>query len=111
MENHNTFAKNLEAIRIYKGQSVSEFAQAAGLPKSTFQSVRTNGNTTLDTTIRISDGLGIPLDSLVGDSGLAEKIDIVQQLLRAVEWFRTLSSDDQEKVAAHFRGILEVLGK
>lgn len=111
MENHNTFAKNLEAIRIYKGQSISEFAQTAGLPKSTFQSVRTNGNTTLDTAIRISDGLGIPLDSLVGDSGLAEKIDIIQHLLQSVEWFRALSPDDQEKVSAHFRGILEVLDK
>lgn len=111
MEKHKTFAKNLEAIRIYRGQSVSEFAKAAGLPKSTFQSVRANGHTSLDTAVRISDGLGLSLDSLTSDNGLAEKIDIVQQLLQAVEWFRALSSEDQEKVAAHFRGILEVLGK
>lgn len=109
MEKYEIFAKNLEAIRIYKGQSISEFAGEVGVPKSTLQSIRTKGHTTLDTAIRIADGLGLPLDSLVSDSRLAEKADTVQYLLQTVDWFRALPSSEQEEVAAHFRRILEVL--
>ncbi len=109
MEKHEIFAKNLEAIRIYKGQSLSEFAGEVGVPKSTLQSIRVNGHTTLDTALRIADGLGLPLDSLVSDGQLAEKISTVQYLLQAVEWFRVLPSNRQEEVTAYFYKILEVL--
>lgn len=109
MEKHEIFAMNLEAIRIYKGQSVSEQAGELGVPKSTLQSVRASGHTTLDTAIRIADGLGLPLDSLVSDGQLTQKISTVRCLLQAVEWFRALSSGEQEEIAAHFHRILEVL--
>lgn len=109
MEKHEIFARNLEAIRIYKGQSISELAGEIGVPKSTLQSVRISGNTTLDTAMRIADGLGLSLDSLVSDDLLVQKISTTQYLLQAVEWFQALSDSEQEEVSAHFHGILEVL--
>lgn len=111
MEKHKIFARNLEIIRKINGQSIAELAKDIDIPKSTLQSVRMSGNTTLDTAVRIADGLRLPLDSLTSDQNLAEKVDIVQHLLQSVEWFRDLSADDQDEVLLHFRRILEVLGK
>lgn len=111
MDKQRNLAKNLEAIRLVNGQSLAEFAKEAGIPKSTLQSVRLNGNTTLDTAIRISEALGVPLDSLVGDDHLAEKLDIIEHLLQSIDWLRPLSSSEREDVAFHFRKILEVVCK
>lgn len=111
LEKHEIFAKNLEKIREFNGQSLAEFAAEVGIPKSTLQSVRISGHTTLDTAIRISEGLGIPLDSLTGDAALAEKLDVIRYLLRPIDWFQVLSPDEQEEVILHFRKILEVLQK
>lgn len=111
MDKHEVFAKNLEAIRKINGQSLAEFAEEAGIPKSTLQSVRISGHTTLDTAIRIAEGLRLPLDSLIGDDHLAEKLDIVQYLLQGLDWFMALSPDDQEKVILHIRKIVEVICK
>ena len=111
MDKQKTFARNLEAIRRIHGQSLAEFAKAADIPKSTLQSIRLNGHTTLDTAIRISDALGLPLDSLVGDDQMPEKVDLIQHILKSIDWFQTLSADDQEEVLLHFRKILEKAGK
>ena len=111
MEKHKLFARNLEAIRRINGQSIAEFAKAADVPKSTLQSIRLNGHTTLDTAIRISNALNLPLDSLAGDSYMPEKIDLAQHLLKSVGWFQVLSDEEQEKVLFHFQQILEVVRK
>lgn len=111
MDKHELFAKNLEAIRKINGQSLAEFAGEIGIPKSTLQSVRISGHTTLDTAIRIAEGLGLPLDSLVGDERLAEKLDVVQYLLGGLERFQTLSASEQDEVILHIRKILEVFHK
>ena len=109
LEKHEIFAKNLETIRRYRNQSVGEFSREIGIPKSTLQSVRNSGNTTLDTALRIADGLGLPLDSLTSDSRLAEKADLVWYLLQSVDWLRGLSKQEQEEVVYHFQRILEVI--
>lgn len=111
MKKHEIFARNLETIRKINGQSLAEFAQEIGVPKSTLQSIRLSGHTTLDTATRIADGLNLPLDSLVGDVQLSEKLDIAEYLLRTVDWFRTLSSSEQEETILHFRNILEVASR
>lgn len=109
MEKHEIFAKNLEAIRKYRSQSVGEFSKEIGIPKSTLQSVCNSGHTTLDTAIRISEGLNLPLDSLTGDSHMAEKAQLVRHILQSIDWVRSLSSDEQEEVIHHFQRILEVV--
>lgn len=111
LDKQETFAQNLETIRRINGQSVAEFARAADIPKSTLQSIRLNGHTTLDTAIRISDALGIPLDSLVGDDHMPGKIDLIQHILKSIDWFQKLSAADQEEVLFHFRKILEIAFK
>lgn len=111
MEKHKIFAQNLEAIRRLNSQSIAEFAKAADIPKSTLQSIRLNGHTTLDTAIRISNALNLPLDSLVGDSRMPEKLDLAQYMLKSAVWFQTLSSEAQEEVLFHFQKILEAAGK
>lgn len=111
MEQHEIFAQNLEAIRRINSQSIAEFAKAADIPKSTLQSIRLNGHTTLDTAIRISNALSLPLDSLVGDFQVSEKIDLVQYILKSVGWFQALSGEEQKEVLFHFQKILEVVGK
>ena len=68
-------------------------------------------HTTLDTAIRISDALGLPLDSLVGDDHMTEKVDLMQHILKSIDWFQTLSAADQEEVLFHFRKILELACK
>ncbi len=111
LDKHKIFLRNLEAIRKINGQSLAEFAKEAGIPKSTLQSVRVNGSTTLDTAIRIADALGLPLDSLIGDEQMPRKADLVQHILTSVGWFQGLSSGEQEEVLLHFCRILEVVCK
>lgn len=111
MEKHEIFAMNLTAIQKDHGQSLQMFADQLNMSKSTLQSVCASGNTTLDTAARIADGLGLPLDSLVGDAALPEKIRLVRSLIQSVEWFRILSPSEQEEVLNHFQRILEVMCK
>ena len=103
------FSKNLEAIREYHSQSIAEFAQEVGIAKSTLQSVRISGNSTLDTAIRIADGLNLPLDSLVGDDHLPEKVCLVRCLLRSIDWFQKLSRSEQGEAVLLFQKILEIV--
>ena len=112
MRSPELFTKNLEAIRAFNGQSMAEFAQEVGIAKSTLHSVRiSGGNTTLDTAIRIADGLNLPLDSLIGDDYLPKKVNLVQHLLQSVDWFQYLSSSEQEDAIHHFQKILEMVCK
>lgn len=111
MEERRTFGKNLDEIREINGQTIGEFAKMADIPKSTLQSIRHNGNTTIDTAVRISDALGLSLDSLVRDTHMPQQIDIVQHVLKSVNWFQTVSKPDQEELLRCFRKILEVLCK
>ena len=108
MDKLELFARNLEAIRKVNGQSLAEFAKEIGIPKSTLQSIRLSGNTTLNTAIQISDGLKIPLDSLVNDDRLVEKIDIVWYLLHGLDGLQALSIDKRSKIVLHVQKILEV---
>lgn len=105
------FAKNLNALRKSHGWSVGDMATHAGIPKSTMQTALTSGRTTLDTAMRIADGLGLSLDSLVSDDLLVQKISTTQYLLQAVEWFQALSDSEQEEVAQHVQRILELIKK
>lgn len=85
MEKHEIFAKNLAAIQAYRGQSLDEFALDIGIPKSTLQSVRASGNTTLNTALLIAEGLGMSLDSLVGDAAFPEKTQLARHLIQSLD--------------------------
>lgn len=105
------FAKNLNALRKSHGWSVGDMAAHARIPKSTMQTALTSGRTTLDTAIRIADGLGLSLDSLISDGQLTQKISTTQYLLQAVEWLWALPGGEQEEVVQHVQRILELIKK
>ena len=76
MEPSNNLSKNLKAYQNALGMSQKEFAAHLNVPRSTIQSVMSNnGNTTVDTLIRLSVSLPFSLDDLVfGDiSGEAKE--------------------------------------
>lgn len=111
MDKNKAFAKNLEAIRKQRGMSLSAFANELGIPKSTLQSVLADGQTTLDTALRISQGLNIPLDALTNGALSEEKFFLTHALMMGIDWFRELSPDEQKNVAFHLHGLLEALRK
>ena len=76
MEPNNNLSKNLKAYQHSLGMSQKQFAAHLNVPRSTIQSVMANdGNTTVDTLIRISVSLPFSLDDLLfGDiSGEAKE--------------------------------------
>lgn len=111
MDRHEVFARNLSRIKTINGQSLGEFAQEIGIPKSTLKAALGTGNIMLDTAIRISDGLNIPLDELLSDESLARRLDVLQRVLQYLEWFSVLPSGDREEVLFHLQKILEVMCK
>lgn len=111
MDKHQIFSKNLMALQSFRQQSLGEFSEEIGIPKSTLQSVLAHGNTTLDTAIRISDGLNLPLDTLISDELACTKLDVAQYLLQSLDWFCTLSPEEQNAVTFHIRAVLEVIHK
>lgn len=111
MDKHELFAKNLSAIQKINGRSLGEFAQEIGIPKSTLQSALETGNIMLDTAIRISDGLNVPLDELLSDGQLARRLDVLERVLQYLEWFSVLPAADRQEVSFHLRKILEVMCK
>ena len=111
LDKHDLFAKNLSAIQKINGRSLGEFAQEIGIPKSTLQSALETGNIMLDTAIRISDGLNVPLDELLSDGQLARRLDVLERVLQYLEWFSVLPAADRQEVSFHLRKILEVMCK
>lgn len=111
MDKHEVFARNLGRIKAINGQSLGEFAREIDIPKSTLKSALETGNVMLDTAIRIADGLNVPLDALLSDEPLAQRMDVLERVLQCLEWFCMLSTEDREKVIFHLQKILEVMCK
>ena len=78
MEPNNNLAKNLKSYQHSLGMSQKEFAAHLNVPRSTIQSVMSNnGNTTVDTLIRLSVSLPFSLDDLVlGDLSSEPKEEV-----------------------------------
>ena len=65
MEKSNFLSENLKAYQMAHSKSLLEFSEELGIPKSTIQSIISDGNTTLDTLIRMAKALDASLDELV----------------------------------------------
>ncbi len=111
MDKHQNFANNLNAIRKSKQLSLSEFSEELGIPKSTLQSVLEEGQTTLNTALRISEALDIPLDALTKEQITFENILSIKELLNGIGWFDSLSHDDQKSVIFYLNKIWELIQK
>jgi len=106
MDRHRNFEKNLNEIRKNKQLSVSEFSKELGIPKSTLRSILKDGQTTLNTALRISEALNIPLDILTQDN--FDKINLANNLLHSLQWYESQDDTYKGMVAFHINKILEL---
>jgi len=109
MNKHSNFAANLKNIQNARCLSLSEFSRELGIPKSTLQSVLADGHTSLDTAIRISDSLTLPLDTLTNVSLTPKRWHLLAEFLTALDWYHDLSSEKQRELVAHLNAILCLL--
>ena len=87
MERNNHLSENLKAYQRAKKKSLAEFSQELGVARSTVQSVMTDGNTTVDTLVRMANALHVSLDDLVFGQLPIKELDDVQLFLRNIGWF------------------------
>lgn len=122
MEKLKRFAQNLDNIKTRNNKSLTEFAQEIGIAKSTVQSILKDGNTTLDTAIRISTALGISLDDLLNediddienDGGEAKAGSLetgFEILKRVLGRFDNLDYNEQLELEYCIVRIMDILGK
>lgn len=122
MEKLKRFAQNLDNIKTRNNKSLTEFAQEIGITKSTVQSILKDGNTTLDTAIRISTALGISLDDLLNediddienDGGEAKAGSLetgFEILKRVLGRFDDLDYNEQLELEYCIVRIMDILGK
>lgn len=110
----NIFVGNLEAIRKAKNLTIPEFARCIGIPKSTLCSLLTTGNATLDTLMRISEGLDIPLWRLFYDERQSargsicgiEEFNTSQWVLTGIDALSQLSPEGRRKIAFMIEEVL-----
>ena len=122
MEKLKRFAQNLDNIKTRNNKSLTEFAQEIGIAKSTVQSILKDGNTTLDTAIRISTALGISLDDLLnediddiengGGEAKAGSLETGFEILkRVLGRFDDLDYNEQLELEYCIVRIMDILGK
>ena len=105
MKTRNMLAQNLKAHQDLRDLTLTAFAEEIGIPKATLRTLLQDGNTTLDTAIRISVGLGIGLDKLVFDENFADEMLILRYFQRAIEWLENIPKEKRKRIAAHVAAI------
>lgn len=108
-EKHENFAENLRNLRAMFGLSMSEFSKELDIPKSTLQTVLATGQTTLNTAIRISESLGIPLDVLTDRSMTSNQFKMLERLLYQFDWYLKLSESQQRDVCFYISALIKLV--
>lgn len=111
MEPHNYLSQNLRAYQKLKKLSLAEFSRELDIPQSTLKSILKDGNTTLETVIRISRRLDSSLDLLVYDRNMPDKLFILHHMEQSGAWFAANPPEAKETMACHMARIWEVMGK
>lgn len=111
MDKPNNLANNLNALKEARRRSLSEFAKEIGVPKSTLQYILADGQTTLDTAMRIANTLHISLDVLVTGSLPAGELALLSNFCESFAWFHALDQQDKESVVFYLNKLLDVLRK
>lgn len=93
MERDNNLSGNLKAYQNARRKNLAEFSEELGIARSTIQSIMVDGNTTVDTLVRMANALHVSLDELVFGELPAKRLDDVQHFLRDVGWFVNLSPE------------------
>lgn len=112
MERNNLLSSNLRAYQTAHNKSLLEFSEELGIPKSTIQSIISDGNTTLDTLIRMANALDVSLDELVfGNFPIRQKqLHDLQYFLHEIGCFTKLPPEKQEVFRCHLNELLKLTG-
>jgi len=111
MKEYNHLARNLRSYKAAKNLTTKQLSSELDIPEATLRNVMKDGNTTLDTVIRISKGLDISLDMLINDADLPDKLIVLKQIQRAGSWLAELPPEKSDKIAALIAEIWEVMSK
>ena len=103
-------SNSLKALCEARNITLQELAEEIDIPRTTLQSVIAEGNTTLETLGRISDGTGLPPEMLLHNDGASRKIGIARWVLQGIECYDALPELQQQKLADYIDGIMEVVG-
>lgn len=111
MEKKNLLSENLKAYQKSQKLSLLEFSKELDIPKSTLRAVLQDGNTTLDTTLRISEHMSMGLDSLVHDRQFSDKQFIMKHIEQADGWIATFPDQKKAEIAALLAELWTVISK
>ncbi len=109
MKRDSHLSDNLKAYQGEQRKTLSEFSREIGVAKSTLQSVMADGNTTVDTLIRIANALGVTLDELVFGNIQRVEVDAVRKVLSEVEWYVQIPREKQEKIIYHLSELMKLI--
>ena len=110
MDIKRNLSNSLRALCEARSLTLQEFAEEINIPRTTLQSIFAEGNTTLETLMRISEGTGLPPEMLLQDDAAPRKIGVARWLLQGVACYDELTEFQQQKLADYIDGIMEVVG-
>lgn len=111
MEHNNYLAQNLKTYKSLQKKSLRTFAEQLGIPTSTLSNLLKDGNTTLDTAIRLSENLNISMDMLFKDDNLPHKLIVMHQINLAKRWLDDFPEDKQKEICRLFSDVWTAMGK
>ena len=110
MDIKRNLSNSLRALCEARNLTLQEFAEEINIPRTTLQAIFAEGNTTLETLMRISEGTGLPPEMLLQDDATPRKISVARWLLHGIECYDALTDYQQQRLADYIDGIMEVVG-
>lgn len=111
METYNYLSQNLKAYQALHKLSLAEFSTILDVPQSTLKAILKDGNTTLETVIRISQNMNCSLDMLIYDKSMPDKLFILHHMEQAGTWFSGLNAKAKDAIAHQIMKLWEAMGK
>ena len=108
-EKHMNLAESLRNLRKARGLSLAEFSRELDIPKSTLQAILSEGQTSLNTAMHISEKLGIPVDVLTNGVLSAGQIRILDGLMLKLEWYDRLTHEKKKEAAGHVYALVQLI--
>lgn len=109
MERRNRLSDNLRQYQRARGETLAEFSEELGIARSTIQSILVDGNTTVDTLIRMANALNISLDELVFGEPPAAAPRSGEEAPDAFRRYSELPPEAQNRLRRHLNEIFELL--
>lgn len=107
MRKPSNFALNLKKLQ--GCLSLAEFSRELSIPKSTLQSILKDGNTTLDTALRIANSIETPLDVLTSTTLTPKQFERGNCFLTLLNWYHDLSAEKRQQIQTHLTALLCII--